>query len=291
MKYHKKILMWVLLLFLGIAIVIFAIPEKKIVEENCGVTQEEKDKKKETEKKEENGKNGKTIKLIADGKIIEFNTEKTLTGEILAEAGITIGHEDRVLPSVDEVTEDKIQIIRVSRKTVEEKKALPFCTEERQSTELFKGETRILEKGEKGTEKHVYEIIQEDGKEIKRNLIKKVTVKEPVNQVVALGKRGLVSRSGEILKLEKAMEMSATAYTHTGRKTYTNVWPSVGVVAVDPKLIPLGSRLYIDGYGFATALDIGSSIKGNRIDLFFETKEEALKWGRRKVQVFVLRNE
>lgn len=83
--------------------------------------------------------------------------------------------------------------------------------------------------------------------------------------------------------------MSATAYTHTGNKTYTGIWPSVGIVAVNPKVIPLGTRLYIDGYGYATAMDTGGAIKGNKIDLFFETRAEALKWGRRNVQVFVLK--
>lgn len=82
--------------------------------------------------------------------------------------------------------------------------------------------------------------------------------------------------------------MTATGYTHTGQKTYTGIWPTVGIVAVDPKVIPLRSRLYIDGYGYATAMDIGSSIKGNRIDLFFESRQEAIKWGRRNVKVFVL---
>ena len=58
------------------------------------------------------------------------------------------------------------------------------------------------------------------------------------------------------------------------------------MVAVDPSFIPLRSRLYVDGYGYATALDVGGSIKGNRIDLFFESYEEAINWGIRRVRVY-----
>ena len=121
-----------------------------------------------------------------------------------------------------------------------------------------------------------------------RNLVKNVIVKEPVKQIVAYGTLQTVSRDGSTLNFKKALTMTATAYTHTGNRTATGTWPSVGTVAVDPKVIPLHSRLYVDGYGYATAKDVGSSIKGNKIDLFFETKAEALKWGRRQVQVYLL---
>lgn len=286
---HKRIIKWLLLLSLVIIIIIFAIPWKNTTESNSVVNSEENSKVKKEQQFEE--EKGKVVQLIADGETTEFITEKTLTGEILEEARIALNPEDRVIPGLDEVAADKIQIVRVSKITIEEKKSLPYDTEKTQSEELFKGETRILQKGVPGTEKYMYEITQEDGKEVERNLIKKVIVKNPVKQVVALGTRGIVSRGGNMIKIEKIIEMSATAYTHTGRRTCTDIWPSVGIVAVDPQVIPLGTRLYIDGYGYATALDTGGSIKGNKIDLFYETKEEALKWGRREVRVFVLQNE
>ena len=61
-----------------------------------------------------------------------------------------------------------------------------------------------------------------------------------------------------------------------------------GVVAVDPQVIPLGTRLYIPGYGNAIAGDTGGAIIGMRIDLFFEAEAEAIRFGRRKVDVYVL---
>ena len=61
-----------------------------------------------------------------------------------------------------------------------------------------------------------------------------------------------------------------------------------GVVAVDPGVIPLGTRLYVEGYGYATAGDTGRAIKGDRIDVFFESERDCDRWGRRYTKVYVL---
>lgn len=82
--------------------------------------------------------------------------------------------------------------------------------------------------------------------------------------------------------------MIATAYTHTGHRTATGTWPSRGTIAVDPKVIPLGTRLYVDGYGEGVAVDTGGLIKGARIDVFMETRDEAILWGKRPVEVKIL---
>jgi 3D (Asp-Asp-Asp) domain-containing protein len=82
--------------------------------------------------------------------------------------------------------------------------------------------------------------------------------------------------------------MNASAYSHTGRNTASGIYPYKGAVAVDPRVIPIGTRLYIEGYGYAKALDVGSAVKGNKIDLFFETESQARRWGRRPVKVYVL---
>jgi 3D (Asp-Asp-Asp) domain-containing protein len=84
--------------------------------------------------------------------------------------------------------------------------------------------------------------------------------------------------------------MIATAYTHTGYRTATGTWPSRGTIAVDPRVIPLGTRLYVDGYGEGVAVDTGGFIKGARIDVFMETKDEALSWGRRQVEVKIIKD-
>lgn len=85
---------------------------------------------------------------------------------------------------------------------------------------------------------------------------------------------------------------TATAYTDNAQsqgkwvgQTATGMKPQVGVVAVDPNVIPLGTKMYIEGYGNAIAGDTGGAIKGNRIDLFMNTQKECINFGRRQVKV------
>lgn len=94
------------------------------------------------------------------------------------------------------------------------------------------------------------------------------------------------------------MIFEATAYTDDVQsqgkwvgQTASGMKPQVGVVAVDPKVIPLGTKLYIEGYNnndICIAGDTGGAIKGNRLDLFFDTREEALKFGRQKVKIILV---
>jgi len=87
----------------------------------------------------------------------------------------------------------------------------------------------------------------------------------------------------------KIVTFEATAYTWTGYRTTTGTWPSRGTVAVDPRVIPLGTELHIEGYGAAVAADTGGAIQGQKIDLYMDSEHECLQWGRRKVEVQIRR--
>lgn len=93
-------------------------------------------------------------------------------------------------------------------------------------------------------------------------------------------------------RYRKKILMQATAYTSKdpgcGNLTKREHHLRKGLVAVDPKFIALGTRLYIEGYGYAVADDIGSAIKGTRIDLAFENRKDAIKFGRKTVTVLLL---
>ena len=98
------------------------------------------------------------------------------------------------------------------------------------------------------------------------------------------------------IRYKKVLEMEATAYSPENAKdswgdpysTAIGLKAGYGVVAVDPKVIPMRTRLYIEGYGYAIAGDTGGAIKGMRIDLGFDTEAEAVKFGRQTVKVFIL---
>lgn len=87
---------------------------------------------------------------------------------------------------------------------------------------------------------------------------------------------------------ERVMVMEATAYTWTGQRTASGTWPAIGTVATDPEVIPLGTKIWVEGYGEAVALDTGGLVKGNIIDLYFPTESECWEFGRRQVEVLIL---
>lgn len=94
----------------------------------------------------------------------------------------------------------------------------------------------------------------------------------------------------------ETLTVSATAYTAdckgcsgvTATGIDLNENPNQKVIAVDPKVIPLGSTVYVEGYGKAIAGDTGGAIKGNKIDLFMSSEKQALKWGRQQVEVKII---
>jgi 3D (Asp-Asp-Asp) domain-containing protein len=104
----------------------------------------------------------------------------------------------------------------------------------------------------------------------------------------------LASRAGSIRRF-RLLTMRATAYCPNGccgsshGRTATGRRAEYGIVAIDPRFIPLGTALYVDRYGFAIAADTGRKIKGARIDLCFPTHREAMRFGTRSVRVLILR--
>lgn len=93
----------------------------------------------------------------------------------------------------------------------------------------------------------------------------------------------------------RTLTMVATGYTeapeenypYAGQPAYIGIPLGRGVVAVDPNVIPMGTKLYVEGYGEAIAADQGGAINGNRIDLFFDSKAEAYNWGMRTIKVYI----
>ena len=105
---------------------------------------------------------------------------------------------------------------------------------------------------------------------------------------------GKAKSSDKGFSYKKVMNMTATAYSAFKKsggygKTASGMTARFGVVAVDPKVIPLGTKLYVEGYGYAVAADTGGAIKGNKIDLCFEKpNKELMAFGRKTVTVYIL---
>lgn len=131
---------------------------------------------------------------------------------------------------------------------------------------------------------------EEKEKLIKENKsIKEAKARKEQEQIVSKDK---VIASANRSDGTRVRIFTATAYTDNVQsqgkwvgQTATGMKPQVGVVAVDPNVIPLGTKMYIEGYGNAIAGDTGGAIKGNRIDLFMNTQKECINFGRRQVKV------
>lgn len=216
--------------------------------------------------------------------------------DVLDNLDIKLNKLDRVSLPLDEIAKEgmEIKIDRVVVENLENKIEIPFETESRENKDMFEGEKKVITKGEVGQKTESLKNTYVNGVLETTEVLKSEITKDPVKEVVEVGtKKGTVAPNGKDAK--RVIVMQATAYDPTaGSKTAMGTRARVGAVAVDPKVIPLGSKLYIESmdgfasYGYATAEDTGGAIKGNRIDLFYNSNAEANRFGRRNVRVYVL---
>ncbi|HHV19278.1 MAG TPA: DUF348 domain-containing protein [Thermoanaerobacterales bacterium] len=230
------------------------------------------------------------VKINVDGEEITIKTQPNAVVNLLAKAEISLGEKDKIQPGLcDYITgTDQITITRVDQRVTTEIKTIPYEIVSRKDFSLSLGEKKVAQKGEEGQEEVKTIEILENGKVVSTTTESKI-LKAPKSQIVLTGTVQLASRGGVDFSYTEKRRMLATAYTHTGNRTATGTITRVGVVAVDPKVIPLGTKLYIDGYGFARAEDTGGAIKGDKIDLFLNTAEETKRFGRRWVTVYILK--
>ena len=216
--------------------------------------------------------------------------------ETLQEQGIEFDKEvDEVSPSLDSTIDGDInvQLVKVQTKNLVEKQPINFDTIVEKSEELDSSVQKVKSEGVNGEKEITYQIVYKDGVEISRNVKSTKTIVEPQNQVVLKGTGHVyASRGGGNITYKKKISCSATAYsghssTATGRRPVRNEG-GLSTVAVDPSVIPLGSKVYVDGYGYAIASDTGGAIKGNRIDVYFDSSSECNSWGRRSANVLVV---
>ena len=147
------------------------------------------------------------------------------------------------------------------------------------------GINRVDSEGAKGLAKVVN--VEAGGKVIAE--LHREVLKAPVEKVVTRGAKRTVMTDEGLKRYVKVLECDTVAYSgDPGDGTYTVLPAGHGVVAVDPDFIPLGTKLWIPGYGTAIAADIGTAVVGNIVDLCMDTYEESLDWGRQDVDIYVL---
>ncbi|MCZ0703616.1 uncharacterized protein YabE (DUF348 family) [Natronobacillus azotifigens] len=246
------------------------------------------------------------VKVIVDDageKEEVWTTEKTIAN-LLEEQSIELNDLDRLEPAKDEeLTDDlTVTITRVEQVTDVIEETIDFSTVRRNDSSLEKGTEEVIASGSNGKLEKKYQVTLENGEEVDRELVSEEVKEESEQRVIAVGTKVIqntaattVSRGDSSTK--KTMYVEATAYnwdcgscSGTGRTaTGYNVKANPdGVIAVDPDVIPLGTRVYVEGYGYAVARDTGGAIRGKKIDLHMRTVEEARQFGRQQVKIEIL---
>ena len=186
----------------------------------------------------------------------------------------------------------QIRLLTLSDKTVEKELPIPFPIIHQPDAMMEKGMEAVVEEGVPGTKLATVRQIFEEGREAGFEIITEKVINQPKSELVKVGTREANDPSRGTIRFKKLLVMEASAYTafDDGQSgiTATGIPARRGVVAVDPRIIPLGTRLYIMGYGPALAADTGGYIRGAKIDLCVESYNEAIQFGRRNVEVYIL---
>lgn len=225
--------------------------------------------------------------IIDGGKTYHVKAQPGTVDDVLAATGHKRGSSDWVSPKFDSavgagavITVNRIAFQQASTREVQD---LNLVYKEDDS--MPAGTAKVLQEGACGVDEVLYEYVFKDGVQLSRSEISRTTLQEPLDKIVACGKKVALPAGGNY---SKAMTVTATAYTHTGNRTATGTVARVGVIAVDPRVIPLGTKVYVEGYGYATAEDTGGAIKGNKIDIFLNSESQCRNWGRKSVKLYIL---
>ncbi len=227
----------------------------------------------------------KPFTILVDGRRIVARTQVERVEEALEQEGVTLGVRDytipdRLTPLTDDMT---VQVIRVKEEFVIGEEPIPFETVWRPDPELEIDHRRLAQPGEEGLRRWLIRIRYENGQEKEREVINEWVAKEPTTEVIAYGTkiviRELETSQGPVRYWRK-IRVLATSYTAAtaGKSrdhpryglTYLGLKATKGIIAVDPRVIGLRTKMYVPGYGFGTAGDTGGAVKGRHIDLAYD---------------------
>lgn len=254
------------------------------------------------------------VTIRHDGETLTTVSKKESISALLTRMGITLSPLEMVAVDLS----DQALVLTVAEDITyydEVREAEAFNTVRVANPDLPQGTERVVQEGADGIRTSIYEVVWSNGMRISRQFVEELD-STAVDQIVeygtavssvsqadriasvnknADGSGTLVFESGATLDFSQAKSMTATAYTAghggVGYTTATGTFVEVGTVAVDKKVIPLGTRMYIvtnDGivYGMSVARDTG--VKGNKVDLYYNTYRECIEFGRRSCTVYIL---
>ena len=233
------------------------------------------------------------VTVIYQGKNINLLAAKPTVREVANQAGIP---QDKVklMPGDDTkpVTGMNIKAITLSEKIEEQEIPDLYQVIRQPDPTLEKGVEETVQAGENGLKKATVRVRFEDGVKVSADVLSEVVAVSSKPQIIRVGTRDMVDTSRGAMRFSGVRYMEASAYLPTDGSpqglTATGIAAGHGIVAVDPDVIPLGTEVYVPGYGMGLAADTGGAIVGDKIDLCMESASEAWRFGRRTVKVYIL---
>lgn len=253
------------------------------------------------------------LEINDGGETVTVSVAGGTVADVLAAANITLNEEDSVNLDLDEtVTEDtELEITRTVYREYKQTEKVKFDTKNVYTKKLRVGKTKVKTEGVDGRKTVTYREKLVNGEVVDTQVVEETIIKKPTTQVQQVGTNSTIALSeakksikldkkGQPVKFKKVLTGKCTAYSSeqstVGTTTSTGMKAQVGVVAVNPKVIPYGTKLYIvspDGktvYGYAVAGDTGGGARKNEIvcDLYMDTIAECIQFGRRTMNVYIL---
>lgn len=240
--------------------------------------------------------------IIVDSQTIRTRTLGNTIADLLLQEGIELKDKDYTIPAATDSVRDgvSVRVMRVREEFMTESEYIPYETVWQPDSTMDIDKRATKQAGLEGLKKRTIRITYENGRETKRSIDREWIDSAPVSRIINYGtkitKRELTLPDGSTITYWRKLRILATSYTAatSGKArshpeygiTATGMRATVGVVAVDPNVINLRSRMYVPGYGVAIAGDTGGKIKGKRIDLGYDEWNLVLwyKW----VDVYLL---
>ncbi|RJQ04479.1 MAG: DUF348 domain-containing protein [Bacillota bacterium] len=233
-----------------------------------------------------------------DGLEMRVLSAASTVGEVLEASRVPVRPSDRLDPPRGSVVTPglRVTVTRVVNSYQHREDPIPRKVVRLDDMSMDLGQTRTVQEGQDGLLHRLLIVTYENAVEVSSRVVSETVLAEPVDKIVRHGTAGTIVRDGQTIRFLKAMSVTATAYdpgpiscgTSADGYTALGLKATRGIIAVDPRVIPLWTKVYVDGYGFAVAGDTGSAIKGARVDVCFDTYDEAVRWGVRRVKVYIL---
>jgi resuscitation-promoting factor RpfB len=241
------------------------------------------------------------VQLHADGDTLPMRTRSGTVDELLSEAGISLGPKDYVVPAGDTVLESdmRVEVVRIAEEYYVEEIPIAFRVRQVADPDLEIDQWQVEDWGHEGALRRRVRVLFENGREQFRTEEEEWIALEPQDRIIRYGTKivmGTEMTSDGPITYWRKLRMLATSYNApTAGKPMDHPYYGItrvglraryGIIAVDPRVIPLGQSMYVPGYGQGLAADTGSAIKWRRVDLCYDDHNLILwlKW----VDVYLL---